>query len=75
MARVYQRGLVPSSTERLRFQARLIKPFSWRFVRCLWTVAKRRQTEPTADLLEARRIPVLVDELVEKIENLSLSFG
>ena len=28
-----------SSTERLRFHARRMKPFSCRFVRCLWTVA------------------------------------
>ena len=29
-----------TSTERLRFQARRMKPFSCRFIRCLWTVAR-----------------------------------
>ena len=28
-----------SSSDRLRFQSRLMRPFFWRLVRCLWTVA------------------------------------
>jgi len=35
---------------------------------------ERREIEAPADFLEARGIAVLLDELVQVIENLSLSF-
>ena len=38
MARPPER-LGSNSTDRLRFQARRMNPFSCRLVRCLWTVA------------------------------------
>ena len=43
------------STERLRFQARRMKPFSCRFVRCLWTVASedRPKRRPISSRLGA----------------------
>ena len=53
-----------------------MKPFSSRLVRCLWTVAgASEQTEPVANLLETWRIPVLLDEFLEIVENLTLAFG
>ena len=44
-----------SSTERLRFQARRMNPFSWRFVRCLCTVASedRLKRRPISSRLGA----------------------
>ena len=36
---------------------------------------KRGEVEAPADFLEARRVAVLLNELVEVIENLPLSFG
>ena len=37
--------------------------------------SKRREAESPADLFQARRVPVLPDELVEVVENLPLTFG
>ena len=34
---------------------------------------ERREAEPPADFLEARRVAVLLDELVEEIENFPLT--
>jgi hypothetical protein len=44
-----------SSSARLRFQARLIKPFSCRLVRCLWTVAseERPKWSPISSIVGA----------------------
>ena len=36
---------------------------------------ERGQAEPSADLLEAGRVPVLLDELTEVVENLPLTLG
>ena len=36
---------------------------------------QRRQTEPAADFLEARRIAVLLNELIQVIEDLALALG
>ena len=36
---------------------------------------QRRQAEAAADFLQARRVAVLLDELVEVVENLALAFG
>jgi hypothetical protein len=35
---------------------------------------ERRQAEAAADFLEARRVPVVLYELVQKIEDLALTF-
>ena len=36
---------------------------------------QRRQAEAPSDFLEARRVAVLLDELVEVVENFALSLG
>jgi hypothetical protein len=36
---------------------------------------QRRQAEALPDLFEARRVAVLLDELVEVVEDLTLPFG
>ena len=36
---------------------------------------ERREAETAADFLEARRIAVLLDEIVEVVENLPLTLG
>ena len=44
-----------SSSARLRFQALLMRPFSWRLVRCLWTVASelRPKCSPISSMVGA----------------------
>ena len=36
---------------------------------------QRREAEAPADFLEARRVAVLLDELVQVVEDLALAFG
>jgi hypothetical protein len=36
---------------------------------------KRRETEATADFFQARRVTVLLDEVVQVVQNLALAFG
>ena len=52
-----------------------MKPFSWRFVRCLWTVASddRLNRRPISSRLG--RVAVLLDELLQVVQNLALAFG
>ena len=36
---------------------------------------QRRQAEALPDFLEARRVAVLLDEIVQEVQNLALTFG
>jgi hypothetical protein len=36
---------------------------------------KRREAEAAADFFQARRVPVLLDEVVQEVQNLALAFG
>ena len=52
-----------------------MKPFSCEVRQVLVDRRERRQAEPPADFLEARRVAVLLDEILKVIENLALALG
>ena len=52
-----------------------MKPFLLQVGEVLVDRGERRQAESAADFLQARRVAVLLDEIVEKVENFPLALG
>ena len=52
-----------------------MKPFVLQVGEVLVDRGERRQAEATADFLQARRVAVLLDEIVEVIEDFPLALG